>query len=121
MPSVVSLIGARDERSLERVKYDGTRLHMGLLVPIGVLAWIYAAPFLTLWMGNGLGYDAGREAPLLRLFLVAAIPVLLSVPSQMAIGMNAIEVIAISALVGSLVNLPLSFYLTMKLGVSGVI
>jgi O-antigen/teichoic acid export membrane protein len=121
MPAVASLIGARDQRSLERVKYDGTRLHIGMLIPLGTLAWIYAAPFLTLWMGNGLGYDAAREAPLLRLFLIAAVPVLISVPAQMAIGMNRIEVIAISALAGSLVNLPLSYYLTVKLGVSGVI
>jgi O-antigen/teichoic acid export membrane protein len=121
MPAVASLIGARDLRSLERVKYDGTRLHIGLLIPLAMLAYIYAAPFLTLWVGDRLGYDAANIAPLLQLFLVATIPVLLSVPAQMAIGMNRIEVIALSSLVGSLVNLPLSFYLTVKLGVSGVI
>ena len=57
----------------------------------------------------------------MRLFLVAAIPLVLSVPVQMAIGLNKIKVIALAALAGSLVNLPISCYLTARLGVSGVI
>ena len=63
MPAVASLAAARDERGLERVKYDGTRLHIGVLLPVGLLAWIYAGPFLSLWIGDRLGYDAAREAP----------------------------------------------------------
>ena len=57
----------------------------------------------------------------MRLFLMAAIPLVLSVPVQMAIGLNKIKVIALAALAGSLVNLPISCYLTARLGVSGVI
>jgi O-antigen/teichoic acid export membrane protein len=121
MPAVASLAAARDERGLERVKYDGTRLHVGALLPIGLLGWLYAGPFLSFWIGDRLGYDASREAPLMRLFLVAALPLVLSVPVQMAIGLNKIKVIALSALAGSLVNLPVSCYLTWRLGVSGVI
>ena len=121
MPAVASLLAARDFRALERVKYDGTRLHIASLTPIAMLAWIYAGPFLTLWVGDKFGYDAAREAPLLRLFLVAVIPLILSVPVQIAFGMNKVEVVAIAALVGSLINFPLSLYLTVKLGVSGVI
>jgi O-antigen/teichoic acid export membrane protein len=121
MPAVASLAAARDERGLERVKYDGTRLHVGVLLPIGLLAWIHAGPFLSLWIGDRLHYDAGREAPLMRLFLAATVPLVLSVPVQMAIGLNKIKVIALAALIGSLVNLPMSCYLTARLGVSGVI
>jgi hypothetical protein len=46
---------------------------------------------------------------------------LISVQVQMAIGMNRIEVIALAALAGSLINLPISYYLTLRLGVAGVI
>ena len=74
MPAVASLAAARDERGLDRVKYDGTRLHLGLLLPVGLLAWLYAGPFLSLWIGDRLGYDAARVAPLMQLFLVAATP-----------------------------------------------
>src|SRR5262249_29313101 len=121
MPAVASLAAARDDRGLERVKYDGTRLHIGALLPVGLLAWIYAGPVLSLWIGDRLGYDASREAPLMRLFLAATLPLALSVPVQMAIGLNKIKVIALAALAGSMVNLPLSCYLAKRLEVSGVI
>ena len=121
MPAVASLAAARDLRGLERVKYDGTRLHIGALLPVGLLGWIYAGPFLSLWIGNRLGYPAADEAYLMRLFLTAAVPLVLSVPVQMAIGINKIEVIALAALAGSLINLPISCYLTSRIGVAGVI
>ncbi len=128
MPAVASLAAARDLRGLDRVKYDGTRMHIGALLPVGLLAWIYAAPFLSLWIGDrqwtairALGYDLSDVARLMRLFLIAAIPLVLSVPVQMSIGINKIKVIALAALAGSLINLPISCYLTARLGVSGVI
>jgi O-antigen/teichoic acid export membrane protein len=95
-----------------------------VLLPVGLLAWIYAGPFLSLWIGDAgrrLDHDASLEAPLMRLFLAAAVPLMLAVPVQMAIGLNKIKVIALAALIGSLVNLPVSCYLTWRLGVSGVI
>ena len=123
MPAVASLAAARDTRSLERLKYDGPRMHLGLILPIALLAWIYAGPFLTLWIGDTLGAEAARQAPhLLRLFLVATIPLLITVHVQMAIGLNRIRPIALAALAGALINLPISYFLTVRLGnVSGVI
>jgi O-antigen/teichoic acid export membrane protein len=117
MPAVASLHAARDERGLERIKYDGPRLHLGALLPVALLAWIYAEPFLALWAGAPF---AG-QAPLLRLFLIAALPIVIAVQVQMAIGINQIQVIALAALAGSLVNLPISYILTLRLGVAGVI
>jgi len=117
MPAVVSLHIGGDKDGLERVKYDGTRLLVALLAPIALLAGIFAGPFLAAWVGP-------RYAPygwMLRLFLVATIPLGLSVIGQMAVGMGQIKVVAISSLAGALVNLPLSYYLTRRLGVSGVI
>ena len=128
MPAVASLAAARDLHGLDRVRYDGTRLHIAVLLPIGLLAWIYAAPFLSLWIGNRqwddvfkLGYDLSDVAYLMRLFLIATLPLVLSVPAQMAIGINKVKVIALASLAGSVVNLPISCYLTIRLGVSGVI
>ncbi len=121
MPAVASLVAARDVRALDRIKYDGSRLHIGLLMPVALLAWIYAAPFLSLWVGDRLGYDAGLVAPLLRLFLIATLPLLLTVLVQSAIGTGRIRFIALSSLAGSLVNLPISYVLTSRIGVAGVI
>jgi O-antigen/teichoic acid export membrane protein len=128
MPAVASLAAARDLKGLDRVKYDGTRLHIAVLLPVGLLAWIYASPFLSLWLGDdqwraidALGYDLADVTWLMRLFLIAAIPLVLSVPVQMSIGLNKIKVIGLSALAGSLFNLPISCFLTARLGVAGVI
>ena len=52
---------------------------------------------------------------------MATLPLVLSVHAQMAIGLGKMEVVALSPLLGSLVNVPLSYYLTTRLGVAGVI
>jgi O-antigen/teichoic acid export membrane protein len=121
MPAVASLAAARDEQGLERVKYDGARLHVGVILPVALLAWLYAGPFLTFWVGREFGAQIPELTYLMRLFLVAALPLVLSVYVQMAIGMGRIKVVALSALTGSLVNVPISYLLTLRLGVSGVI
>ena len=117
MPAVVSLAVGGDKLGLERIKYDGTRFLVGLLVPPTLLAGIYAAPFLHLWVGPGFVPDAW----MLRLFLVATLPLVLSAIMQMAIGMGHIRPIALASLLGSLVNLPISYALTRQVGVAGVI
>ena len=123
MPAVASLAAARDLRGLDRFKYDGTRLHIGVLLPVGLLAWIYAAPFLSLWIGDRqwedilkLGYDLSDVACLMRLFLIAAIPLVLVGARTDGIGINKIKVIALAALAGSVINLPISCYLTIRAG-----
>ena len=123
MPAVASLVAARDDAGLERVKYDGPRMHIGVLMPVGLLAWIYAAPFLDLWVGRQFAApgEIGELAGLLRLFLIAALPLAAAVHVQMAIGMGRIGPIAIAALAGAVINLPISYLLTRRIGVAGVI
>jgi O-antigen/teichoic acid export membrane protein len=122
MPAVASLAAARDTRGLERVKYDGPRLHTAVLAPVVLLALVYAGPFLSLWAKQIANRDASDFAWLMRLFLVATAPLLIAVHVQATIGMGKIRTIAIAALVGSLVNLPISYALTVRLGnASGVI
>ncbi len=117
LPAVASLIAAKDLAGLDRIKYDGSRFLVGLLLPVAILAGIYAEPFLILWVGPA--YAA--YAWLMQLFLVACLPLVISVLVQTSIAMGKIEVIAMAALFGSLVNLPLSYLLTVWLGVQGVI
>jgi O-antigen/teichoic acid export membrane protein len=117
MPAVASLAAAGQALEMERLKYDGSRMLIGLLAPIGLLAAIDARPFLSLWVGPSYAPDAW----LLQLFLVALLPLSISVLVQMSIGLGHLKAIAISALAGAVVNLPLSYVLTLRLGVSGVI
>ncbi len=124
MPAVASLAAARDAHGLNRVKYDGTRLHIGALLPIPLLAWIYAPQVLTLWIGDRLEgvADASVAAGSMRLFLLATLPLVLSVPAQVSLGMNKIKVIALCSISGALVNLPVSIVLTLWLkNINGVI
>ena len=117
MPAVVSLAVGGDKVGLERIKYDGTRFLVALLVPPTLLAGIYAATFLHLWVGA----EFVPFAWMLQLFLVATLPLVLSAITQMAIGMGYIKLISLVSLAGSLVNLPLSYVLTVRYGASGVI
>jgi O-antigen/teichoic acid export membrane protein len=117
MPAAASLAAAKDLASLDRVKYDGVRLHFGLILPVAVLAGVYARPFLYLWVGPA----KAEYAPLMQLFLVACTPLVLSVPVQVSTGLGHVRVIALAAIGGALINLPLSYYLTTRIGVAGVI
>jgi len=117
MPAAATLIAARDAANLDRIKYDGVRFHFGLLFPVGLTAWIYAAPFLEVWVGP----EKAQYAPLMRLFLVACLPLVLSVPVQIATGQGDVRPIALAAIAGAIVNLPLSYVLTLRMGVAGVI
>jgi O-antigen/teichoic acid export membrane protein len=121
MPATASLRAARDERGLEQIRYDVPRLHIGLLLPAALLAWIDAAPFLELWVGRAFAGRIPELARLLRLSLVAALPLAIAAPVQMAIGAGRVAPIARAALAGALVNLPLSYALAARLGVAGVI
>jgi O-antigen/teichoic acid export membrane protein len=117
MPAVASLAAAKDREGLDRIIYDGSRLLIGLLTPVTILAAIDARPFLTLWMGP----DMAPHAWLMQLFLIATLPLVISVLVQVSIGLGRVQVIAYAALAGSLVNLPLSYILTTRIGVAGVI
>lgn len=117
MPAAASLVAANDLVAIERVKYDGSRLLIGLLLPVALLAGIYAGPFLALWVGEQYA-DQGH---LLQLFLFAATPLTLTILVQIAIATGRLNFIAISSLAGAVVNLPLSIFLTLKIGVAGVI
>lgn len=117
MPAAASLAAASDHEGLERIKYDGTRLLVAVLLPVTLLAAIDARPFLRAWVPEFTEY-----APQMQLFLFATVPLVLSVLVQMAIGVGKIRVIALAALAGSLVNLPLSYVWTRVTGnLSGVI
>lgn len=117
MPAAASMAASKDMASLDKVKYDGVRLHFGLIVPVALMACLYARPFLFLWVGPA----KAQYAPLMQLFLVACAPLVLSVPVQVATGLGHVRVIALAAIGGSIINLPLSYYLTTRIGVAGVI
>lgn len=64
------------------------------------------------WIGDRLADGASRGAPLMRPFLAATAPPVLSVPVRMAIGLNEFKIIAMAAPGGSLVDPPVRSGLT---------
>jgi Na+-driven multidrug efflux pump len=90
MPAVASLAAARDLVALDRIAYDGTRSLVALLAPVTLLAAIYAEPFLAAWLPQVVS-----QAWLMQLFLVAALPLVLSVLVQASIGIGHVWPIAI--------------------------
>lgn len=121
LPAVASLAAADDRAGMDRLKYDGARLHGAAVLPVGLLAAIHAAPFLELWVGAEFPGRVPELAWLLRLFLIAVLPLLIAVHVQMVTGLGKVAVVALAALTGAVVNLPLSYILTLRLGISGVI
>ena len=61
MPAVASLAAARDDRGLERVKYDGTRLHIGVLAA-GRACWPGSTPARSSRSGSATGWATTRRA-----------------------------------------------------------
>lgn len=121
MPAVASLAAAGDREGLDRVTYDGARLHSAFVLAVGLLAFLYAGPFLELWVGPQFPGDIPEMTRLMRLFLVAAIPLLVAVHVQVCTGLGKLAVVAVAAIVGAVVNLPVSYLLTLQLGIAGVI
>lgn len=118
MPAAASLAAAADTRGLDRLKYDGSRFLTATVAVIATLAWMYAGPFLSVWMGPEYSGRAG----LMRLFLFATLPLILVAPIQMAVGMGHVRTIALTALFGAACNLVVSLALTLAWqDVSGVI
>ncbi|RUL89403.1 polysaccharide biosynthesis protein [Tautonia sociabilis] len=121
MPAVASLAAVGDREGLERVTYDGARMHSAAVLLVGLLAFVYAGPFLELWVGGRFPGQVPELVRLMRLFLVAALPLFVAVHVQAATGLGRLRLIAVAALIGGVINLPLSYALTLRLGVSGVI
>ncbi len=121
MPAVASLAAAGDREGLDRVTYDGARLHSAFVLSIGVMAFLYAGPFLELWIGSQFPGEIPELTHLMRLFLVATIPLLVAVHVQVCTGLGKLAVVAVAAIAGAVVNLPVSYFLTIQLGVAGVI
>jgi len=75
MPAVASLAAARDERGLDRVKYDGTRMHIAAILPIGLLALSTPAILVSLDSLERMGRHAkARVRPVGRDPADAVIP-----------------------------------------------
>ncbi len=116
MPLVSQLHGRGDHDAIRRIMTDGTRFLLALAVPGIGLLYYYAPEFIQLW----LGAEFAESADLLRILLLALIPVTLQLNAANILGMTGQHrFLAIAMLISAALNLLLSMALIAAFGLPG--
>jgi O-antigen/teichoic acid export membrane protein len=116
MPLVSQLHGRGDHDAIRRIMTDGTRFLLALAVPGIGLLYYYAPEFIQLW----LGAEFAESADLLRILLLALIPVTLQLNAANILGMTGQHrFLAIAMLISAALNLLLSMALIATFGLPG--
>jgi O-antigen/teichoic acid export membrane protein len=116
MPLVSQLHGRGDRDAIRRIMTDGTRFLLALAVPGIGLLYYYAPEFIQLW----LGAEFAGSADLLRILLLALIPVTLQLNAANILGMTGQHrFLAIAMLISAALNLLLSMALIAAFGLPG--
>ena len=116
MPLVSQLHGRGDTAAIRRIMTDGTRFLLALAVPGIGLLYYYAPEFIQLWLGAEFAESAG----LLRILLLALVPVTLQLNAANILGMTGQHrFLAISMLISAALNLLLSVGLIAVFGLQG--
>ena len=116
MPLVSQLHGRGDTASVRRIMTDGTRLLLAVAVPGIGLLYYYAQVFIDLWLGAEFADSAG----LLRILLLALVPMTLQLNAANILGMTGQHrFLAIAMLVSAALNLLLTLVLISILGIEG--
>ena len=116
MPLVSQLHGRGDDVAIRRIMLDGTRFLLALAVPAIGLLYYYAPEFIHLW----LGAEFAESASLLRILLLALIPVTLQLNAANILGMTGQHrFLALGMLASAVLNLVLSMGLIATYGIQG--
>jgi O-antigen/teichoic acid export membrane protein len=116
MPLVSQLHGRGDSSAVRRIMTDGTRLLLALAVPAIGLLYFYAPELIHLWLGAEFADSAG----LLRILLLALVPMTLQLNAANILGMTGQHrFLAIAMLVSAALNLLLTVLLISLFGIHG--
>jgi O-antigen/teichoic acid export membrane protein len=116
MPLVSQLHGRGDDAAIRCIMLDGTRFLLALAVPAIGLLYYYAPEFIYLW----LGAEFSESANLLRILLLALIPVTLQLNAANILGMTGQHrFLALGMLASAVLNLVLSIGLIAAYGIHG--
>ena len=116
MPLVSQLHGRGDTAAIRRIMTDGTRFLLALAVPSIGLLYYYAPEFIHLWLGGSFA----ESADLLRILLLALIPVALQLNAANILGMTGQHrFLALAMLASAALNLLLSVVLIALFGLQG--
>jgi len=116
MPLVSQLHGRGDTDAIRRIMTDGTRLLLAVAVPGIGLLYYYAPELIQLWLGD----EFAESALLLRILLLALVPVTLQLNAANILGMTGQHrFLALGMLVSAALNLLLSAALIAFFGIQG--
>jgi O-antigen/teichoic acid export membrane protein len=116
MPLVSQLHGRGDTGAIRRVMTDGTRLLLAVAVPAIGLLYYYAPELMQLWLGE----EFAQSADLLRILLLALVPMTLQLNAANILGMTGRHrFLALAMLASAGLNLLLSVALVGVFGIHG--
>jgi O-antigen/teichoic acid export membrane protein len=116
MPLISQLHGSGDGNSIRRIMVDGTRLLLAVALPGIALLYHYAAALIQLWLGP----DFADSAPLLRILLLALLPVMLQLNAANVLGMTGQHRFLARCMLGSaLLNVIISMIGVALIGLPG--
>ena len=116
MPLVSQLHGRGDSGAVRRIMTDGTRMLLALAVPGIGLLYYYAPEFIQLW----LGAEFAESADLLRILLLALVPMTLQLNAANILGMTGQHrFLAFAMLASAALNLLLTVVLISVFGILG--
>ena len=111
LPLSSELHASNDHLRLRSLFLVGTRLTLGIFLPIASVLVVLGRPILTVWVGS----EYASSAPLVRLLaLTYLIDVLAWPPSTVLQGIGRHKLLAKLSLASALLNIPLTIVLTIK-------
>jgi O-antigen/teichoic acid export membrane protein len=116
-PVVVGLGALKDRARLRVTMVHGTRLALGMVLPVTIALVGFAGPLVRAWMGPGF---EDSLPPLYALAAASVVLVALGPLGNILLGTGRHRLVAVSALVEGLLNVALSLFLVRRWGLAGV-
>ena len=117
VPTAATFYGIGDQVRMQELFLKGTKYQMAIMVPVIITVFVLAERFIRVWLGP----DYVHLANLARLFVISVfIDAMIAVGQMMLIGIGRVKSMLWINIVSMVVNLSLSVFLTLKIGIAGV-
>ncbi len=121
-PAAAAMDVRGDRRGLERLYHDGSRLMMLVTSIAVVVTFFWAEDFYRLWVGQQ--YIAGTDYPsvalIFQVLLLSTVTNFSNIGGQILMGAGRVRIVAMTQIVGSVLNLGLSLALFDRFGLLGM-
>ena len=107
----------KDQASLRRIFYDGSRLHLLFSLPLSWVLFFWGGKLIRLWVGDAFSYS---EVILQILLLGHVTSFLQGIGGDILLGVGRHQRFAILSLLAAIINISLSIILVKPWGLAGV-